>query len=160
MSISSLGAAIHIIDQNFNDFDTANQGGGESDDIIGTNDLEAVADNKGGRFSYEERQAAQFLLNSKASLSFLDVAASSGKVDGKIGRGDINAAKETFDSGSYYDELLDTAAGRGKRDSCVSNDDIAAALSDPGVPQELKDVLNLFQLTPNPSFSTDPARLR
>lgn len=144
--------ATSIIDRDFIAFDTARQNNpGKADGKISENDLKTVAENREGRFTDEQQAAAQFLLDSEASYSFLDVGAGRGRVDGTISRADIDAALETLESGSYYDELLDTAAGRGRRDEYVSNNDVVAALSDPGVPSEVKDAINLLLLAPEGS---------
>lgn len=151
-------SATAVVDRDFSAFDTAKQAdAGKADGKISREDLEAVSRNEGGRFSAEQQEAARFLLDSEASRAMLDVAGDSGflffggKVDGIISRGDIDAAKKTFASGSWYDELLDTAAGRGGLDGHISNDDIVAALADPGVPQELKDTLNVLLAAPEGS---------
>ncbi|HEY0230519.1 MAG TPA: hypothetical protein VGC55_04655 [Dokdonella sp.] len=145
-------SASKVLDRDFTAFDTAKQGDvSKADGRISREDLQAVARNDGGRFTGEQQETARFLLDSETSRSFFDVGASRGSVDGTISRDDLNAAKDTLASGSYYDELLDTAAGRGGRDGNVSNDDIVAALSDPGVPQDLKNTLNLLLLAPQGS---------
>lgn len=149
-------SATGVVDRDFAAFDTAKQGdASKADGKISREDLETVSRNEGGKFTPEQQEAARFLLDSEASRAFLDVAGDSGflffggKVDGIISRGDIDAAQKTLASESYYDELLDTAAGRGGLDGNISNDDIVAALADPGVPQELKDTLNLLLAAPD-----------
>lgn len=151
-------SATTVVDRDFATFDTARQGDpGKADGKISREDLETVSRNENGKFTQEQQEAAKFLLDSEASRAFLDVAGDkgflffSGKVDGIISRGDVDAAKKTLESGSWYDELLDTAAGRGGLDGNISNDDIVAALADPGVPQDLKDTLNLLLAAPEGS---------
>ncbi|MEP7044878.1 MAG: hypothetical protein ABI843_17580 [Dokdonella sp.] len=145
-------SASKVLDRDFTAFDTAKQGdASKADGKISRDDLEVVARNEGGHFTPEQQETAQFLLDSQTSRSFFDVGAGRGSVDGTISRDDMNAAKQTLAGGSYYDELLDTAAGRGGRDSNVGNDDIVAALSDPGVPQDLKNTLNLLLQSPQGS---------
>lgn len=151
-------SATGVVDRDFTTFDTARQGdSAKADGKISREDLETVSRNESGKFSAEQQEAARFLLDSEASRAFLDVSADKGflffggKVDGTISREDVTAAQKTLESGSYYDELLDTAAGRGGQDGNISNDDIVAALADPGVPQELKDTLNLLLAAPDGS---------
>lgn len=147
-----INSATRTIDRDFATFDTALQNdAGKADGKISQEDLKTVADNRDGRFSDEQQQTAKFLLDSKASNSFLDVGAQKGSVDGVISRSDINGALETLASGSYLDEMLDTAAGVGGRDGNVSNQDLTAALSDPGIPQEVKDAVNVLLLAPEGS---------
>lgn len=151
-------SATDVLARDFSAFDTAKQGDpGKADGKISRDDLETVSRNEGGRFTQEQQEAARFLLDSEASRSFLDVSADrgflffGGKVDGTISKDDVAAAQKTLASGSWADELLDTAAGRGGRDGNISNDDVVAALADPGVPQELKDTLNLLLASPDGS---------
>jgi hypothetical protein len=147
-----LNTATSVIDRDFATFDTAYQNNaGKTDGKIGEDDLRAVAENRGDRFSGEQQAAAQFLLDSRASYAMLDVGARNGSVDGTISREDIAGALETIGSGTYLDELLDTAAGSGSRDGNVSDRDLTAALADPGIPQEVKDTINVLLLAPEGS---------
>ncbi len=141
--------ATNVVDSNFEAFDTAAQNNPDkADGKISQQDLETVARNDGGRFTDQQQQAAQFLLDSNASRSFLDVGAGRGSVDGTISREDIDGALETLSSDSFYDELLDTAAGGGSRDGHVGDRDLTAALGDPGIPDDLKDAINVLLLAP------------
>lgn len=135
--------AIAVLDRDFDTFDTADRGG-STDGRVSEADLRAVADNSDGAFTAEQQQAAQVLVDSQTYRSFVDVGAGNGNVDGTIGRDDVTRAMETIASGTYLDELLDTANGRGGRDGNIANADVQAALSDPAVPQEMKDALNLL----------------
>lgn len=151
-------SATGVVDRDFTAFDTAKQGdAGKADGKISREDLETVSRNENGKFSSEQQEAARFLLDSEVSRAFLDVSGDKGflffdgKVDGTTSREDVTAAQKTLASGSYYDELLDTAAGRGGQDGNISNDDVVAALADPGVPQELKDTLNILLAAPDGS---------
>lgn len=151
-----LQSATHVLSRDFSAFDTVKQGNPDkADGKISREDLETVSRNEDGRFTQDQQEAARFLLGSEASRAFLDVAGDKGflwfdgKVDGIISREDVAAAQKTLDSGSWYDELLDTAAGRGGLDGNISHDDVVAALADPGVPQELKDTLNLLLAAPD-----------
>ena len=144
--------AIEILDRDFDTFDAASRvgrgghaGRNPTNGRITTGDLEAVANNNGDRYTEEQQQAAQVLLDSDAYRSFADVGAGRGRVDGKISRGDLEGALDAIDSGAYYDELLDTAAARGGRNGHVSDRDVDAALSDPSVPDEVKDALRLMR---------------
>ncbi len=147
-----INSATSTIDRDFDTFDTALQNDiGKVDGKISQEDLQTVADNRDGRFTDEQQQAAQFALDSKATNSFLDVGAGKGRVDGTISREDIDGALATLASGSYFDELLDTGAGKGSRDGNISSVDIAAVLSDPGIPQDIKDTINVLLLAPEGS---------
>ena len=144
-----LNTATSVIDRDFATFDTAYQNDASKvDGKISEDDLRAVAENRGDRFSDEQQAAARFLLDSRASQSLLDVGAGKGSVDGTISRKDIAGALETISSGAYLDELLDTAAGKGGRDGNVSDGDLTAALADPGIPQEVKGTINTLLLAP------------
>jgi hypothetical protein len=147
-----LNSATSVIDRDFSAFDTAAQNdAAKADGKISEDDLRTVAENPGDRFSAEQQAAAQFLLDSRAAYGMLDTGASKGSVDGTISRQDIDGALQTLASGTYYDELLDTAAGKGGRDGYVSSEDITAALSDPGIPQEVKDTINVLLQAPEGS---------
>lgn len=135
--------AIAVLDRDFDTFDTAAKGG-STDGKVSQDDLQAVADNEGDRFTEEQQQAAQLLIDSPTYRNFVDVGAGRGNVDGTISREDVDGAVDTIATGTYQDELLDTAAGKGGRDGKVGNDDVVAALSDPAVPQETKDAINLL----------------
>ena len=144
--------AIEILDRDFDTFDAASRvgrGGREgrnpANGRITTGDLQAVANNNGDRYTAEQQEAAQVLLDSDAYRSFADVGAARGRVDGKISREDLEAALDTIEGGAYYDELLDTAAARGGRNGHVSDRDVDAALNDPAVPEEVKDTLRLMR---------------
>lgn len=133
-----------VLDRDFGVFDTARQGDpSKADGKISQEDLQAVADNVDNKFTPEQQQAAKDVLGSLAVRSFLDVGAGKGEVDGTIGRGDVTGAMESIKNGNYTSELLDTAAGRGRSDGFASKDDVIAALNDPGVPQQVKDTLQL-----------------
>ena len=147
-----LNSATSVIDRDFSAFDTAAQNdAAKADGKISEDDLRTVAENSGDRFSAEQQSAAQFLLDSRASYAMLDTGASRGSVDGTISRQDIDGALQTIASGAYLDELLDTAAGAGSRDGHISTDDISAALADPGVPQDVKDTINVLLQAPEGS---------
>ena len=69
-----LNTATSVIDRDFTSFDTAHQNdAGKADGKIGEDDLRAVAENRGDRFSEEQQAAAQYLLDSRASYAMLDV---------------------------------------------------------------------------------------
>jgi hypothetical protein len=139
--------AIAILDRDFDTFDTADQGG-STDGRVSEDDLRAVAENEDERFTEEQQQAAQVLVDSPTYRNFVDVGAGRGDVDGTISRSDVDGAVATLATGTYQDELLDTANGRGGRDGHIGNDDVVAALSDPAVPQETKDTLNCSSRAP------------
>lgn len=119
---------------------------------ITTSDLEAlIAD---GSTPQDLREAAQFILDSAVSQRYLDTANGSGGFDGRISRDDLQSAAQELAGPGAYNALLDTAAGQrssawnpfsAARDGNVGDADIAAALADPGVPQEVKDALQLLQ---------------
>lgn len=134
--------AIQIVRDNFADFDTAKPGWLPlPDGRVGLDDLRVVAANAEGKFSQDEAQAAQFLLDSKAARSLLDVGAGRGDVDGTISRDDAEGAWNSVQSGELDQRLLDTAAGLGGADGAVGREDIAAARQDIAIPQTLKDAL-------------------
>jgi hypothetical protein len=135
--------AIAVLERDFDTFDTAARGG-STDGRVSDDDLRAVAENADGRFTEEQQQAAQVLVDSQAYRSFLDVGAGQGRVDGTIGRDDVDRAVERIASGDYMAQLLDTADGRGGRDGHIAAADVQAALADPAVPQEMKDALQLL----------------
>ncbi|HRL36352.1 MAG: hypothetical protein KA914_13775 [Ottowia sp.] len=140
--------ATEIVDQNFDAYDTAKQGGGKGDGKISQDDLRTVAANKEGKFSADQQAAAQFLLDSQAGRNFLDVAGGKGNVDGTISRGDVDAAKAAIADGSYVGRMLDTAANGGGwfnkgPDGTAGKADLDAALNDPGVPRAVKDAIRL-----------------
>ncbi|MGO1070655.1 hypothetical protein [Lysobacter sp. CA199] len=134
--------AIQIVRDNFADFDTAKPSWLPiADNRVSQDDLRAVAANADGKFSSEEAQAAQFLLDSKAARSLLDVGAGRGTVDGTISRDDVDGAWNSVQSGELDARLLDTAHGAGRADGYVSANDIADARNDAAIPQSLKDAL-------------------
>lgn len=140
--------ATEVLDRDFDTYDTAKQGGGRGDGKISQNDLRTVAENKDGKYSDEQKAAAQLLLDSKAGRNFLDTANGKGwGVDGTISREDVTAAKNAIADGSYTHRMLDTAATNGGwftgPDGKVSQSDIDAALNDPGMPQSVKDAIQL-----------------
>lgn len=119
---------------------------------ISTRDLEALSAD--GSVPQDLRDAAQFLLDSEVSHRYLDTAGGSGGFDGRISRNDLQSAAQELAAPGAYNALLDTAAGHrssawnpfsAPRDGNVGEADIAAALADPGVPQEVKDTLQLLQ---------------
>lgn len=138
--------ATEVLDRDFNAYDTAKQGG-QGDGKISQEDLRTVAENKDGKYSDEQKAAAQLLLDSKAGRNFLDTANGKGCVDGTISREDVTAAKNAIADGSYTHRMLDTAATNGGwlsgPDGKVSSSDIDAALNDPGMPQPVKDAIQL-----------------
>lgn len=134
---------------------------------ITKSDLEAVLANPDPSIPQEVRDAAQFLLDSEVSQRYLDVADGSGGFDGKISREDLQAAAGEIGSGNYYNQLLDTAAGQrsswwnpfsATRDGNIGDADIQAALTDPGVPDDVKDTLRLLQLGGNTSAASEILR--
>ena len=136
--------ATEVLDQNFDVYDTACQGGGQGDNRISPDDLRTVAANRDGKFSADQQAAAQFLMDSQAGRNFLDVANGKGNVDGTIGRLDVDAAKAAIADGSYVGRMIDTAANGGGwfnkgTDGHAGKSDLDAALNDPGVPQAVKD---------------------
>lgn len=134
--------ATSVIDRNFAAFDTAAGGDpAQADGRIDYGDLQAVANNAGGRFSCSEVAAAQLLLDSQAASSFLDVGAGIGWVDGIISREDVDGALGTIDGGGLDLALLDTAAGIGGRDGYISKADLDAVRGDPGIPPQLRTAL-------------------
>lgn len=140
--------ATQIVDESFDSYDTAKQGGGQGDGKISQDDLRTVAENKDGKFTDDQQAAAQFLLGSQAGRNFLDVAAGKGNVDGTISRGDVDAAKAAIADGSYVGRMLDTAANGGGwfnkgPDGNAGRADLEAALNDPGIPQAVKDAIQL-----------------
>lgn len=140
--------ATEVLDRDFDTYDTAKQGGGQGDGKISQDDLRTVAENKDGKYSDEQKAAAQLLLDSKAGRNFLDTANGKGLgVDGTISREDVTAAKNAIADGSYTHRMLDTAATNGGwftgPDGKVSQSDIDAALNDPGMPQSVKDAIQL-----------------
>lgn len=136
--------AIAVLDRDFEVFDGAGAFAGWTDDKVSERDLRVVAENADDKFTAEQQEAAQVLLDSPTYRNFLDVGAGDGKVDGIIGREDVDAAVATIASGSYLDELFDTAAGLGGRDGYIGGADVRAVLADPGLPQEMKDALSLI----------------
>ncbi len=140
--------ATEVLDQNFDVYDTACQGGGQGDNRISPDDLRTVAANRDGKFSADQQAAAQFLMDSQAGRNFLDVANGKGNVDGTIGRLDVDAAKAAIADGSYVGRMIDTAANGGGwfnkgTDGHAGKSDLDAALNDPGVPQAVKDAIQL-----------------
>lgn len=113
---------------------------GGGDDFITVDELQGMLDNPNFDLPVEVRAAAAFLLSSPAARYVVDTAAS-GKdsVDGRIGLGDLQAVDGLVDSGEYAYVLLDTAAGKGSRDGYISRNDFMAALSDPGIPPEIRE---------------------
>lgn len=150
--------ATQVLDDGFDQFDTAAKGG-TPDGKVSEEDLQAVAANAKNTYTPEQQQAAQFLLDSKASRNFLDKAAGKGwGLDGVIGRDDVTAARAAIADGSYTHKMLDTAStGTGwfaGPDGRVSQQDIDAALNDPGIPQTVKDAINLARAgDPNADLS-------
>lgn len=123
--------------------------------------LEAVLADPDPSIPQDVRDAAQFLLDSPASRHYLDVAAGAGGLDGRISRDDLLAAARDLAGDGHHADLLDTAAGRGgwnpfagARDGNISPADIQAALTDPGVPDVVKDALRLLL-----SGDVDPAQV-
>ncbi len=119
---------------------------------ISKSDLERLTTAPDPSTPRDLQDAARFLLDSNVSRHFLDLGAGKGRVDGNISHEDLRGALDTIDSGAYYDELLDTAAGQGgwrfwsdARDGHVSRQDVEAALADPGVPKQLKDMSSLLR---------------
>ena len=136
-----------LLDQHFGAFDTAAKGG-SPDDKIGQDDLQAVAANVDGKFTLEQQDAAQFLLNSRASRNFLDKAVDKGwGLDGVIGREDVTAAKRAIADGSYTHRMLDTAASDtgwfAGPNGEANPQEIDAALKDLGIPHAVKDAIGL-----------------
>ncbi len=85
------------------------------------------------------RAAAAFLLSSDVSRQAVDVGAGRGDVDGKISREDLEGIEQQLADGVEPFELLaDTANGRGGRDHHISDDDLRALVSDPGVPDAVR----------------------
>ncbi|QWP78332.1 hypothetical protein J5226_08055 [Lysobacter sp. K5869] len=134
--------AIQIVRDNFADFDTAKPNWLPlPDGKVSLDDLRVVAANAEGKFSPEEAQAAQFLVDSKAARSALDVGAGRGEVDGTISREDADGAWNSVQSGELDQRLLDTAAGLGGADGKFGAQDVAAARQDIAIAQTLKDAL-------------------
>ena len=141
-----LERATAVLDRDFKQFDTAAQGG-PGDDQVSQEDLQAVATST--QVTHEQKDAAQFLLNSPVGRNFLDNAASDHwRLDGVIGRGDVSAAMHTIRADRLPGAVLDTAAEGGLLgwpDGKVRAQDVQAALTDPGVPQQVKDAIHLAQ---------------
>jgi hypothetical protein len=82
---SSMLQNLTILHNEFQNFDTENQGGNaKADDIVSEDDLKAVvADGgKSGRFNQADVQAAQFFLDHPEALACVDTAAVSGNEPG------------------------------------------------------------------------------
>ncbi|WP_407352918.1 glycoside hydrolase family 19 protein [Luteimonas sp. R10] len=143
--MTNINAAVSVLNRDFDVFDTAHGALNIlADGRISAKDLEAVAANADGRFTGEQQEAAQFLLDNPAHLNMLDVAAGIDGVDGIIGRPDLRAIMPKLESGGYLDPLLDTAAstiGQPGGDGVSNRNDVDAALRDPGLNPELRQIL-------------------
>lgn len=130
------------------------------DGRITVGDLEAALVDPA--YDQETHAAIAYLLSSRTAYSAVDVGADRGDLDGEISlmdlldaealreeaggysgptsgiEGEIDSREEAERVLERYQVLADTAAGRGGRDGHVSDADLRALISDPGVPPELR----------------------
>lgn len=112
---------------------------GGGDDYITVGELQRMLDNPNFDLPTEVRAAAAFLLSSPTARFVVDTASNgNADVDGRISLGDLQAVDNLVDSREYAYFLLDTASGVGGRDGYISRNDVMAALSDPGIPPEIR----------------------
>lgn len=145
--MTTIQSALQTLARDFGAFDSALKGDpAKTDGLISTDDLRVVADNVGGKYSAEQQQAAQFLLDNPAQLNFVDVASEVGNVDGMISQAGVSNASGLIAGGKEkaLDALLDTAAsahGDARGDGIHGTRDIHALLMDPGLNPDLRVLL-------------------
>lgn len=145
--MTTIQSALQTLTRDFAAFDAALKGDpAKTDGLISVDDLRVVADNVGGKYSADQQQAAQFLLDNPAQLNFVDVASGVGNVDGMISQDGLTNATGVVNGGNEQslNALLDTAAsqrGEGRGDGIHGSRDIHALLMDPGLNPDLRALL-------------------
>lgn len=110
------------------------------DDYVTAEDLRQLLDSPDFSLPADVRAAAAYLLSSPTARHLVDTASNCDVgVDGFISQSDLQATAGLASSSDYAYLLLDTAAGKDGRDGFISREDVAAALSDPGVSPEIRE---------------------